>query len=75
MLILFDMNLFQDSTWDCKRRFRGAVRPVQVACGQSEVARIKWHQQNPETEPTAGQQQVEEGHSKVFPHSCVNIPG
>lgn len=32
------MNLFQDSTWDCKRGFRGAVRPVQVACGQSEVA-------------------------------------
>lgn len=50
--------LFPDSMWDCKRRFRGTVRAVQVAHGQPEQARIKWHLQNSETKPSTGQQQV-----------------
>lgn len=65
--------LSQNSTWDCKTRFRGTVRPVQGAHSQPEQVRIKGHQQNFETKPRAGQQQVGSGHSKAFPHSCVNI--
>lgn len=41
-----------------QEKIQGIVRPVQVAHGQPEQARIKWHQQNSETKTRAGQLQV-----------------